>query len=61
MSIAAFWAWAMANEAALATVLFILSEFLGAFPGVKSNGFASFVIIHIQKILKDKGANDPTP
>jgi hypothetical protein len=61
MSIAAFWAWVMANEAALATVLFVLSELLGAVPAVKSNGFVSFAILQLQKVLKDKGGQDPTP
>jgi hypothetical protein len=61
MSIAAFWAWAMANEAALATILLIISELLGALPQVKSNGLVSFVLIQVQKLLKEKGAEDPTP
>jgi hypothetical protein len=61
MSIAAFWAWVMANEAALATVLLVLSELLGAVPKIKSNGLVSFVLLQLQKVLKDKGANDPTP
>jgi hypothetical protein len=61
MSIAAFWAWAMANEAALATILLIISELLGALPQVKSNGLVSFVLIQAQKLLKEKGAEDPTP
>lgn len=61
MSIAALWAWVMANEAALATILLIVSELLGAVPQVKSNGLVSFVLLQLQKVLKDKGANDPTP
>ena len=61
MSLAVIWAWVLANEAALATVLLILSELLGAVPAVKSNGLVSFVIIQTQKLLKDKGAKDPTP
>lgn len=61
MSIAALWAWVMANEAALATIFLIVSELLGAVPQVKSNGLVSFVLIQLQKVLKDKGANDPTP
>lgn len=60
MSIAAFWAWAMANEAALATILLIISELLGALPQVKSNGLVSFVLVQVQKLLKEKGAEDPT-
>lgn len=61
MSVAALWAWVMANEAALATILLIISELLGAVPQVKSNGLVSFVLLQLQKVLKDKGANDPTP
>jgi hypothetical protein len=51
----------VANEAALATILLIVSELLGAVPQVKSNGLVSFVILQVQKVLKDKGAQDPTP
>lgn len=61
MSIAAFWAWVMANEAALATILLIISELLGAVPQVKSNGLVSFMLLQLQKVLKDKGGKDPTP
>lgn len=61
MSAAALWAWIMANEAALATVLLVISELLGSIPKVKSNGIVSFVIIQIQTHLKKKGAVDPTP
>ena len=61
MSLAVIWAWVLANEAALATILLILSELLGAVPAVKSNGLVSFVILQTQKLLKDKGAKDPTP
>jgi len=61
MSLAVIWAWVLANEAALATVLLVLSELLGAVPAVKSNGLVSFVIIQVQKVLKDKGAHDHTP
>jgi hypothetical protein len=61
MSVGLIWAWVMANEAALATILLIVSELLGAVPQVKSNGLVSFVILQVQKVLKDKGAQDPTP
>ena len=61
MSLAVIWAWVLANEAALATILLIISELLGSVPAVKSNGLVSFVIIQTQKLLKDKGAKDPTP
>jgi len=61
MSAGLIWAWVMANEAALATILLIVSELLGAVPQVKSNGLVSFVILQVQKVLKDKGAHDSTP
>ena len=61
MSVALIWAWVLANEAAVATILLILSELLGAVPQVKSNGLVSFVILQVQKVLKDKGAHDHTP
>ena len=61
MSVGLIWAWIMANEAALATIFLIVSELLGAVPQVKSNGLVSFVILQVQKVLKDKGAHDSTP
>lgn len=61
MSVAAIWAWVIANEAAVATILLVVSEFLGAFPQVKSNGLVSFVILKLQENLKKRGAVDPTP
>lgn len=61
MSAGLIWAWVMANEAALATILLIVSELLGAVPQVKSNGLVSFVLLQVQKVLKDKGAHDSTP
>lgn len=61
MSVALIWAWVLANEAAVATILLIVSELLGAVPQVKSNGLVSFVILQVQKVLKDKGAHDHTP
>ena len=56
MEFGLIWAWCVANQASLATILFILSELLGAAPQVKANGLASFVLIQVQKVLKDKGA-----
>lgn len=50
-----------ANEAAILTILLIISEILGATPKIKSNGFVSFVIEQIQSRLKQNGAKDPTP
>jgi hypothetical protein len=61
MSIGIIWAWIMANEAALATILLIVSELLGAWPKVKANGVLSFVLLQVQEQLKKRGAQDPTP
>ena len=61
MSVAAIWAWIIANEAAVATILLVVSEFLGAIPRFKSNGLMSYIILQIQQNLKKKGAVDPTP
>jgi hypothetical protein len=61
MELAAILAWVHANQAALATVAFILSELLGAWPRVRSNGLVSFLILRVQDVLKQKGAVDPTP
>jgi len=61
MSVAALWAWVIANEAAVATILLVVSEFLGAFPKLKANGLVSYVLLQVQQNLKKKGAVDPTP
>jgi hypothetical protein len=61
MSVGLIWAWIMANEAALATILLIVSELLGAIPKVKANGLVSFVLLQVQAQLKKRGAEDPTP
>ena len=61
MSLAVIWAWIMANEAALATILLIVSELMGANTKFKSNGLLSFVLLQVQQHLKKKGAVDPTP
>lgn len=61
MSLAALLAMYKANEAAILTILFIISEILGAVPKVKANGFLSFVIEQVQSRLKKGGAVDPTP
>jgi hypothetical protein len=57
MTLAAFWAWALANQASLATILLVLSELLGAVPQVKANGIVSLILIQLQKVLKDKGGH----
>lgn len=54
-------AWAAANQALIATVLFAISEALGANPKVKSNGILSLIILQVQGQLKAKGGKDLTP
>jgi len=54
-------AWAIANQALIATVLFAVSEALGANPKVKANGILSLILLQIQARLKEKGAEDLTP
>jgi hypothetical protein len=54
-------AWCLANQALIATVLFAVSEALGANPKVKSNGILSLILIQVQSQLKNKGAKDLTP
>jgi len=61
MEFAAIWAWVMANEAAIATILLVLSELLGAVPKFKSNGLLSFLLVQLQQQAKKRGAVDPTP
>jgi len=55
MSLAVIWAWIMANEAALATILLIVSELMGANTKFKSNGLISFILIQLQEQLKKRG------
>lgn len=50
-----------ANEAAILTILLIVSEILGATPKIKANGFVSFILEQIKSRLKKNGAKDPTP
>ncbi|MFZ9205542.1 MAG: hypothetical protein ACO22L_06655 [Candidatus Nanopelagicaceae bacterium] len=54
-------AWCIANQALIATVLFAVSETLGANPKVKSNGILSLILLQAQAALKKKGATDLTP
>jgi hypothetical protein len=56
MSLAVIWAWIMANEAALATILLIVSELMGANTKFKSNGILSFILLQVQEQLKKRGA-----
>ena len=54
-------AWALANQALIATVLFAVSEALGANPKVKANGLLSLLLLQVQGQLKAKGGKDLTP
>jgi hypothetical protein len=54
-------AWALANQALIATVLFAVSEALGANPKVKANGLLSILLLQVQGQLKAKGGKDLTP
>jgi len=61
MSVAALLAWATANQALIATVLFAVSEALGASPKFKANGLLSLILLQVQGQLKAKGGKDLTP
>ena len=61
MELAVIWAWIVANEAAIATILLVLSELLGAVPKFKSNGLLSFLLVQLKEQAKKRGAVDPTP
>lgn len=61
MTLAAIGAWLAANEGLVATILFLISEALGANPKFKSNGILSFILLQAQEHLKKKGAKDLTP
>jgi hypothetical protein len=54
-------AWALANQGLIATVLFAVSEALGANPKVKANGILSLILLQVQGQLKAKGGKDLTP
>ena len=54
-------AWALANQAIIATVLFAVSEALGANPKVKANGLLSLLLLQVQGQLTAKGGKDLTP
>lgn len=54
-------AWCIANQALIATVLFAVSEVLGANPKIKANGLLSLILLQAQAQLKNKGAKDLTP
>jgi hypothetical protein len=59
MELAVIWAWIVANEAALATILLVVSELMGA--NTKSNGILSFLLLQLQEFARKRGAADPTP
>jgi len=59
MSFAVIWAWIMANEAALATILLIISELMGANTKFKSNGILSFILLQVQEQLKKRVGKKP--
>lgn len=61
MTLAAIGAWLAANEGLVATILFLLSEALGANPKVKANGILSLILLQVQNQLKNRGAKDLTP
>ena len=61
MTTGLIWAWIVANEATVATILLVVSELLGSIPQLKANGIVSFVLLQVQTHLKKKGAVDPTP
>ena len=61
MSLAAALAFYKANEAAILTILLIVSEFLGAVPQIKANGIVSFILEQVRNRAKKGGGVDPTP
>jgi hypothetical protein len=61
MELAVIWAWIVANEAALATILLVVSELMGANTKFKSNGILSFLLLQLQDFARKRGAADPTP
>lgn len=61
MSIGLILAFYKANEAAILTILLIISEILGASSKIKANGFLSFIIEQVQSRLRQGGAEDRTP
>ena len=50
MELAVIWAWIVANEAALATILLVVSELMGANTKFKSNGILSFLLLQLQEL-----------
>jgi hypothetical protein len=58
MTTAAVTAFLVANKTTILSIALIISEALGAYPKVKSNGILSFFIIQVQEYLKASGAKD---
>lgn len=54
MTVAAFLAWAKANEALLVSLALIVSEYLGANPNIKANGIVSLFLIQLRKALTER-------
>jgi hypothetical protein len=54
-------AWILANETLVVTILFAISELLGANSKIKANGILSLIIMQAQKFLQSRGAKDLTP
>lgn len=61
MTVGVIWAWIVANQSSLATILLIVSELLGSSPKVQANGILSFILLQIKEQMKKKGGIDPTP
>ena len=58
MSIGVIIAFLKANPAIISTILLIISEALGADPRVKANGLLSFILLQVNKKLKENGAKE---
>jgi hypothetical protein len=54
-------AFLLANKGLIATIVFLISEALGATPRIKANGILSLIILQVQAALKSQGAKDLTP
>jgi len=61
MSTALILGFFKANPTLILTILFAVSEALGANPKVKANGLLSLILLQVQGQLKGKGAKDLTP
>lgn len=59
MTLAAFMTWVTSNQALLTTLALVISEYLGANPKVRANGILSFILIQVQKYLKERKGTSP--